>query len=98
MAITLALLTPDMSHICIYKHTGEACLTPEDPAPAVHPRFQVRMNFLWPAERPPVLPRELCRPVRMCESSGTLSLVQMAGGTCVVVMWWWGRASWVGSS
>ena len=85
MTTTLAPLTPGITRKSTYKHTGEACPSPKDPAPPVHPRFQVYVNFLWPSEGPRVQPREFCRSVHMCESSGTLLSVQMAGGMCVVV-------------
>ena len=85
MTTTLAPLTPGITRKSTYKHTGEACPSPKDPAPPVHPRFQVYVNFLWPSEGPRVQPREFCRSVHMCESSGTLLPVQMAGGMCVVV-------------
>ena len=85
MANTLAPLAPDMLHIRMHKHTGEAYQLPKDPAPRVHPRFQTRVNFLWPAEGPRELPRALCWSVHMCESSGTLSPMEIAGGMCVVV-------------
>ena len=80
MTTTLAPLTPGITRKSTYKHTGEACPSPKDPAPPVHPRFQVYVNFLWPSEGPRVQPREFCRSVHMCELP-----VQMAGGMCVVV-------------
>ena len=85
MTTTLAPLTPGITRKSTYKHTGEACPSPKDPAPPVHPRFHVRVNILWPSEGPRELPREFCPYVHKCESSGTLSLVEMAGGMCAVV-------------
>ena len=80
MTTTLAPLTPGITRKSTYKHTGEACPSPKDPAPPVHPRFQVYVNFLWPSEGPRVQPREFCRSVHMCESSGTL-LAPVGTGT-----------------
>ena len=95
MAITLAPLTPDMSHICIYKHTYEAYQSYKDLAPLVHPRLHECLNILWPSEGPRELPRVFCPSVHMCESSGTLSLVEMAGG---MSCGGGDRALWVGLS
>ena len=45
----------------------------------------MRPNILWPPERPREQPRVFCRSVHVCESSGTLSPVEMAGSMCAVV-------------
>ena len=72
-------------NIRMYEHTDEACMSPKDPAPPIHPRVRMRMNILWPLEGPREQPRVLCRSVHMCESNGSLLPVQMAGSTCAVV-------------
>ena len=86
MVITLAPLAPDMLHIRMCKHTCEAYQSYKDPAPPVHPWLHECLNILWPSEGPRELPRVFCRSVHKCESSGTLSQMEMTGGIlCVVV-------------
>ena len=85
MATTLAPLAPDIRHIRMYKHTDEACMSPKDPAPPIHPRVRMRMNILWPLEGTREQPRVSCRSVHMCESNEWLLPAQMAGRTCEVV-------------
>ena len=85
MATTLAPLALDIPHYGMYKHTGGACMPPKDPAPPVSLRLPVRLNILWPSERPREQPSVFCWSVHMCESNGSLLSVQMAGSMCAVV-------------
>ena len=86
MAITLAPLAPDIPHYGMYKHTGGACMPPKDTAPPIRLRSRMRLTILWPSERPQEQPHVFCRSVHKCESSGTLSQMEMTGGIlCVVV-------------
>ena len=60
-------------------------MPPKDPAPPICRRFRMRLNILWHSEQPGEEPRVFCRSVHVCESSGTLSPVEMAGGMCAVM-------------
>ena len=85
MAITLTPLAPDTLHYGMYKHTDEAYMPPKDPAPPIVRTPACALNILWPAEGPRALPHAFRWSVHMCESSGTLSPMEMAGAMCVVV-------------
>ena len=85
MTVTLAPLAPDIPHYGMYKHTDGTCMSPKDPAPPIRLRSRMRLNILWLSERPREQPRVSCRSVHMCESSGTLLPVQLAGGMCAVL-------------
>ena len=72
MAVTLAPIAPDIPHYGMYKHTGGACMPHKDPAPPIRLRSRMRLNILWPSERPQEQPRVSCRSVHMREPNGSL--------------------------
>ena len=85
MAVTLAPIAPDIPHYGMYKHTGGACMPHKDPAPPIRLRSRMRLNILWPSERPQEQPRVSCRSVHMHEPNGSPLPVQMAGGMGAVM-------------
>ena len=85
MTVTLAPLAPDIPHYGMYKHTGGACMSPKDPAPPIRLRSRMRLNILWPSERPREQPCVFCPSVHMCEPNDALLPVQSAGGMCAVM-------------
>ena len=66
------------------KHTDAACMAPEHAVPTFRPRLRARMHILSLSRAPRGSLIQSVRSVHMCESSGTVTHVQMADGMCVM--------------
>ena len=84
MADTLAARETHTMQKHTYNHTEVACMMHKEGVPTFRPRLPARTNILCLSRAPRSTLIDPVRSVHMCESSGTVTHVQMADGMCVM--------------
>ena len=85
MADTLAARETHTMQKHTYNHTEVACMMHKEGVPTFRPRLPARTNILCLSRAPRSTLIDPVRSVHMCESSGRVRPVQMAGEVCVVI-------------